>query len=73
MHAYTVGCMRAYSSPIGVYMHAAISVSLFFLGVSLLAYGALAGGLLTGKYLEWLEYPTAGRLLRFPSYMRRLR
>ncbi|KAL8454803.1 hypothetical protein Emed_000054 [Eimeria media] len=42
-------------------------------GVSLIAYGALAGGLLTGKYLEWLEYPTAGRLLRFPSYMQRLR
>ncbi|KAL8425377.1 hypothetical protein Efla_003605 [Eimeria flavescens] len=42
-------------------------------GVSLVAYGALAGGLLTGKYLEWLEYPTAGRLLRFPSYMQRLR
>lgn len=38
-----------------------------------MAYGALAGGLLSGKYLEWLEPPTAGRLLRFPSYMKRLR
>ncbi|PHJ25015.1 aldo-keto reductase [Cystoisospora suis] len=42
-------------------------------GTSLLAYGALAGGILTGKYLEWLEYPTTGRMLRFPSYMKRYR
>ncbi|KEP62480.1 UNVERIFIED_CONTAM: aldo-keto reductase [Hammondia hammondi] len=42
-------------------------------GTALLAYGALGGGILTGKYLEWLEYPTTGRMLRFPSYMKRYR
>ncbi|PFH31779.1 hypothetical protein BESB_022710 [Besnoitia besnoiti] len=42
-------------------------------GTALVAYGAFGGGILTGKYLEWLEYPTTGRMLRFPSYMKRYR
>ncbi|KAF8820041.1 aldo-keto reductase [Cardiosporidium cionae] len=42
-------------------------------GIGILAYSPLAGGILTGKYLEHLEYPTTGRMLRFPSYMKRLR
>ncbi|GIX65923.1 aldo-keto reductase [Babesia caballi] len=42
-------------------------------GTALLAYGPLAGGILTGKYLEYLDATTAARLLRFPSYMARYR
>eukprot|EP00371_Babesia_bovis_P000534 XP_001609181.1 aldo-keto reductase [Babesia bovis T2Bo] len=42
-------------------------------GIAILAYGALAGGILTGKYLEYMDPTTSGRLLRFPSYMSRYR
>ncbi|GBE62014.1 aldo-keto reductase [Babesia ovata] len=42
-------------------------------GIGILAYGPLAGGVLTGKYLEYVDATTSGRLLRFPSYMKRYR
>ncbi|XP_951775.1 aldo-keto reductase family protein, putative [Theileria annulata] len=42
-------------------------------GIGIIAYGPLAGGILTGKYLEFVESTTSGRLLKFPSYMKRYR
>ncbi|EKX73084.1 oxidoreductase, aldo/keto reductase family member protein [Theileria equi strain WA] len=42
-------------------------------GIGIIAYGALAGGILTGKYLEYMDATTSARLLRFPSYMTRYR
>ncbi|KAK1444099.1 NADH-specific methylglyoxal reductase-related protein [Babesia gibsoni] len=42
-------------------------------GIAILAYGPLAGGILTGKYLEYVDTTTSARLLRFPSYMARYR
>ncbi|KAK2197873.1 bifunctional NADP-dependent oxidoreductase domain superfamily/NADP-dependent oxidoreductase domain [Babesia duncani] len=42
-------------------------------GLALLAYSPLAGGILTGKYLEYMDATTNARLLRFPSYMGRYR
>ncbi|CDR97906.1 aldo-keto reductase, putative [Babesia bigemina] len=42
-------------------------------GIGILAYGPLAGGVLTGKYLEYVDTTTSGRLLRYPSYMKRYR
>ncbi|ORM40180.1 Aldo-keto reductase [Babesia sp. Xinjiang] len=42
-------------------------------GINIIANGALAGGVLTGKYLEYLDPTTSGRLLRYPSYMSRYR
>eukprot|EP00375_Theileria_parva_P002828 XP_765509.1 aldo-keto reductase [Theileria parva strain Muguga] len=42
-------------------------------GIGIIAYGPLAGGILTGKYLEFVEATTSGRLLKFPSYMKRYR
>jgi len=42
-------------------------------GIALLAYSPLAGGILSGKYLETVDYPTRGRMLKFPSYMKRYR
>ncbi|SCN61549.1 aldehyde reductase, putative [Plasmodium chabaudi chabaudi] len=41
--------------------------------ISLLAYSPLCAGILTGKYLEYTDYTTKGRMLHFPSYMKRLR
>ncbi|GFE55254.1 aldo-keto reductase [Babesia ovis] len=42
-------------------------------GIAILAYSPLAGGILTGKYLEYMDPTTSARLLRFPSYMSRYR
>ncbi|UKJ90832.2 hypothetical protein MACJ_001767 [Theileria orientalis] len=42
-------------------------------GIGIIAYGPLAGGILTGKYLEYIESTTSARLLKFPSYMKRYR
>ncbi|SIO73508.1 Aldo-keto reductase (Fragment) [Babesia microti strain RI] len=42
-------------------------------GIGLVAYSPLAGGLLTGKYLEFVDGTTNARLIKFPSYMARLR
>lgn len=41
--------------------------------ISILAYAPLAAGILTGKYLEYTDYTTKGRMQKFPSYMKRLR
>ncbi|ANQ08881.1 Uncharacterized protein PCOAH_00032460 [Plasmodium coatneyi] len=41
--------------------------------VSILAYSPLCAGILTGKYLEYTDYTTKGRMQKFPSYMKRLR
>uniref|UniRef100_A0A0G4I610 NADP-dependent oxidoreductase domain-containing protein n=1 Tax=Chromera velia CCMP2878 TaxID=1169474 RepID=A0A0G4I610_9ALVE len=43
------------------------------LGIGILANAPLAGGILSGKYLEAYEYSTRSRLVRFPSYMKRFR
>ncbi|CRG94004.1 aldehyde reductase, putative [Plasmodium gallinaceum] len=41
--------------------------------ISILAYSPLCAGILTGKYLEYTDYTTKGRMQKFPSYMKRLR